>query len=79
MIEVQCLKCVDQYVMRRYSSIKLESKLENLLSASPQADRAKLASSPQRYGMADRLAPKVIAQSSVLDDSEDIDDEEEEK
>lgn len=61
---------------RRYCGTKLESKLEKLLSVSPKSNREKRALSPQRYGMADRLAPKVIAQSSVLDESNDLDDSE---
>ena len=61
---------------RRYCGTKLESKLDKLLPASPKSNRAKRALSPKRYGMADRLAPKVIAQSSVLDESDDLEDSE---
>ena len=74
MIEVQCLKCVDQYVTRRYCDARLESKLENLLVSSPKSSPPKPALSPQRYGMADRLAPKVIGPSSILDESDDLED-----
>ena len=59
---------------RRYCDAKLENKLENLVVSSPKSTRVKPALSPQRYGMADRLAPKVIGHSSILDESEDLDD-----
>ena len=59
---------------RRYCDAKLEKKLENLDISSIKSNRVKPALSPQRYGMADRLAPKVIGHSSILDESEDLDD-----